>query len=182
MFGQAEPQNIEKIWWTVRGFEALSRIKINFSKTELYPMNISEENAVELAQIFGCQVGHFPFKYLGLPLSYQKLRVRDWEFLIRKVESKLQSWKSRLLSLGGRLTLLNSAISSVPLYSLSTFHVPSTILSRLNRARRKILWQCYGLNQRKYSLINWPQVCLPKNQGGMGVLDLELMNLSLLAK
>lgn len=31
-------------------------------------------------------------------------------------------------------------------------------------------------------MINWAQVCLPKIQGGMGVLDLELMNLSLLAK
>ena len=150
LFAQADPHNVEKIWWMMRGFEALSGIRVNQNKTELYYLNIDRVLAEDLAHVFGCRVGQFPFKYLGLPLSYQKLKVRDWEFLIRKVEDKLQSWKSRILSLGGRLTLLNSAISSVPLYALSTYSIPPSVLLRLNRARRRFLWQGYGLNQRKY--------------------------------
>lgn len=28
----------------------------------------------------------------------------------------------------------------------------------------------------KYHLVNWPSVCTPKDLGGLGVIDLDLMN------
>jgi hypothetical protein len=31
-------------------------------------------------------------------------------------------------------------------------------------------------------MIIWPIVCLPKDQGGLGILDLDVMNISLLSK
>lgn len=44
-----------------------------------------------------------------------------------------------------------------------------------------LLWQ--GTSQkRKYALISWKWVCMPKELGGMGVLDLHSMNISLLLK
>jgi hypothetical protein len=36
--------------------------------------------------------------------------------------------------------------------------------------------------KKKYHLVNWQIVCIPKDQGGLGVLDLEKMNIALLAK
>jgi hypothetical protein len=44
-----------------------------------------------------------------------------------------------------------------------------------------MLWQG-GDNTRKYHLVNWPTVCSPKDQGGLGILDLRNMNISLLTK
>jgi hypothetical protein len=44
-----------------------------------------------------------------------------------------------------------------------------------------MLWQG-GHNSRKYHLVDWDTVCLPKDQGGLGVLDLRVMNICLLAK
>lgn len=35
---------------------------------------------------------------------------------------------------------------------------------------------------KKYHLVSWPVVCLPKSQGGLGVLHLKTMNLALLGK
>ena len=37
-------------------------------------------------------------------------------------------------------------------------------------------------NKKKYHLVSWQNVCLPKDCGGLGVLDLETMNISLLCK
>lgn len=43
----------------------------------------------------------------------------DWQFLIDKIESRLTNWKYQLLSIEGRLTLVNSVLSAIPLYTLS---------------------------------------------------------------
>lgn len=39
-----------------------------------------------------------------------------------------------------------------------------------------------GSGHQKYHLVNWPTICRPKDQGGLGVLDLDIMNISLLGK
>jgi hypothetical protein len=49
--------------------------RINYNKSELVPINIdSQEDIDSFVEIFGCPVGAFPIKYLGIPLHYSKLR------------------------------------------------------------------------------------------------------------
>lgn len=44
-----------------------------------------------------------------------------------------------------------------------------------------MLWQeVVGI--KKYHLVSWPLVCQPKDQGGLGILDLEAMNKCLLGE
>jgi hypothetical protein len=35
---------------------------------------------------------------------------------------------------------------------------------------------------KKYHLVNWEIVCQPLDQGGLGVVDLEVMNICLISK
>ena len=114
---------------------------MNLDKTELYPINLSTPDATEMAQIFRCHLSTFPFKYLGVPLHKKKLTVHDWGFLVDKVGNKLQNWKGQLLSLGGRITLVNAVLSAVPLYAMSLYHVPKTIIAQLDRIRHFILME-----------------------------------------
>lgn len=79
---------------------ALSSIKINFRKTELIPLNISLANEIILADIFGCKVSKLPLKYLGVPLSDNKLSIANWSCIIDKVTKKLQGWVGNLHSIG----------------------------------------------------------------------------------
>jgi hypothetical protein len=49
------------------------------------------------------------------------------------------------------------------------------------RIQREFLWG--GVNGgRKISWVKWSVVCLEKSKGGLGVRDIRLVNLSLLAK
>ncbi|GKC09965.1 hypothetical protein Tco_1001575 [Tanacetum coccineum] len=45
--------------------------------------------------------------------------------------SRLSSWKSNLMSIGGRLTLVKAVLGSMPLYHLSLFRAPIKIIKRL---------------------------------------------------
>lgn len=153
---------VERVWWLMKGFEALSGININLDKTEFFPINLPRTEAQLLASVFGCKIGTFPFKYLGLPLHYKKLMNKDWDYILKKWDNKLQSWHSNLISIGGRKTLINAALSSVSLYALSIFPLPKGILHQLDKKRRKFLWQGNGNNRKGYALIAWEKICTLK--------------------
>jgi hypothetical protein len=58
-------------------FEKLSGLKINFHKSELFCYGAAKAIQNEYAQIFGCNVGSFPFTYLGIPMYHRKLLNKD---------------------------------------------------------------------------------------------------------
>jgi hypothetical protein len=64
--------------WLMVCFEQLSSMKINYHKSDLTPINLEEEEETKyFAKIFCCKIGSRPFKYLGVPLHYDKLRKED---------------------------------------------------------------------------------------------------------
>jgi mannosylglycoprotein endo-beta-mannosidase len=139
------------------------------------------EKAIGYAEILNCATGTWPIKYLGVPVSSSKLHVRDWVPVDEKMLGRLDGWKGSALSLGGRLILLNSSLSSIPTYYMSMHLLPQTILKRMDRTRKKFFWQGGG-EKKKYHLVKWLKITSPKSKGGLGVKDLRKMNLSLLCK
>jgi hypothetical protein len=73
------------------GFENMSGLKINYSESELIPLNLSDNEDNHLAGILGYKIGCLRIKYLGVPLQWKKLRNRDCDFLINKVDKKLDN-------------------------------------------------------------------------------------------
>ena len=47
-------------------------LKVNYSKSVMVPLNISDGNLDQHANLFNCQKGTLPFTYLGLPLGTTK--------------------------------------------------------------------------------------------------------------
>jgi hypothetical protein len=83
--------------------------------------------------------------------------------------------------MGGRVVLLDSVLSATPLYMLSLYKVPVKIKKNLDSIRCQFLWQ--GTSQkRKFALISWKWIYMPKQLGRLGVADLHCMNISLLLK
>jgi hypothetical protein len=48
---------------------------------------------------------------------------------------------AKFLSSGGRLVLLNSVLSSLPIYMMSFFKIPADVLKKLNAIRSRFFWQ-----------------------------------------
>src|SRR6266498_4711991 len=96
---------------------------------------------VEFSQIFGCDVGVLPFRYLGIPMWHKRLRNMDWKHVDERFQKRLSCWKSKLLSVGGHLVLINSVLSSLPMFMLSFFEIPRVVLKRLDFYISKFFWQ-----------------------------------------
>jgi hypothetical protein len=61
--------------------------------------------------------------------------------------------------------------------------IPLQIIEFVNRARRHCLWRkTEDKDEKCYSLAAWDMVCQPKNKGGLGIMDLKLLNQGLLLK
>jgi hypothetical protein len=105
-------------------FELLSGLKVNFHKSMLVGVNISESWLREAASALRCKVGKVPFLYLGLPIGGDPRRLGLWEPVLARIRNRLSGWKSRFLSFGGRLVLLKAVLTSMPVYVLSFFKAP----------------------------------------------------------
>ena len=86
-------------------------------------------------EMFGCQVGEFPIRYLGIPIHFRRLSNNDWLKVQERFEKRLSSWKEKNLSAGGRLTLINSVLSSLPIYMMSFFEIPKGVRKKLDYFR-----------------------------------------------
>lgn len=105
-------------------FEQLSSLKINFHKSEMFRYGDAKEHEGEFSQIFGCEMGSYPFKYLGISMHHCKLRNYEWTEIEERFQKKLSCWKGKMLSIGGRLVLINSVLSNLSMFMLSFFEVP----------------------------------------------------------
>jgi hypothetical protein len=83
--------------------------------------------------------------------------------------------------MGGRLVLINSVLRSLPMFMLSFFEITKGVLEKINYFRSRFFWQ-NDIQKRKYRLTKWSMVCQPKDQGGLGIQNLEIQNQCLLSK
>ena len=106
---------------------------INFDKSDLYCFpNMPMFKQEGLARQLQVNLVQNPSKYLGLNFKLRGNRVTDFQFLVDKLQSKLQGWKANLLSQAGRTTLITSVLQTLPLYTFSYFKVPETICKKMD--------------------------------------------------
>jgi hypothetical protein len=60
--------------------------------------------------------------------------------------------------------------------------IHQTVIKHLDKYRKHLLWRGSNLSDKKPSKAAWHMVCLPKNEGGLGVIDLSVQNDALLTK
>jgi hypothetical protein len=165
----------------LQAFTQSTGLKVNHAKSCLLPINIDEEKATQMAGVFGCQVGTYPFTYLGLPMGTTKPRVEDFSPLVSKIERRISATVS-WLSMAGRATWVDSVVSSIPIYSLCSVKMHVTNLNSIDRARKHGLWRGSDVAGRGKPLLAWEKVTTPKDKGGMGLKNLRIMNEALLIK
>ncbi len=110
------------------------------------------------------------------------MRKDDWWSVINKFRNRIEGWQAKLLSQGGKLTLVNSILTSLPLYFLSVFRAPKWVINHIEVLRRAFFWKEGSAVLGGQCLVRWQLVCRSRKEGGLGVLDLGNMNLALLAK
>ncbi|GJR01764.1 hypothetical protein Tco_0524748 [Tanacetum coccineum] len=117
----------------------------------------------------------------GIKVGGAMYRIISWDDVVAKVSARLSKWKLKTFSIGGRLTLIKSVLTSIPLYHMSIFKVPSGVLKLLESIRRNFFDGVDG-SERKMAWINWNKVLASKKYGSLGVSSFYALNQALLFK
>ena len=73
------------------------------------------------------KIASLSIRYLGIPLAEGRLRARDWQPVMAKIEARLGGWQARLLSRDGRLVLMQSVLAVIPIYLMAIFWMPEGV-------------------------------------------------------
>jgi hypothetical protein len=70
-------------------FEGASGLAANLSKSHIYPINCSDEQISFVRSILSCSIVEFPYTYLGVPLSINRIPKVALQPLVDKVMRRL---------------------------------------------------------------------------------------------
>nr|GEW99327.1 hypothetical protein [Tanacetum cinerariifolium] len=120
-------------------------LKINIYKSKLMGISISHEEVNMTVNLIGCITFTTPFNYLDVKVGAPSSKSYSWDEVLAKISAGLSKWKIKTLSIGGRLTLIKSVLTSLPLYHMSIYKVPMGVLNRMESIRRRL----YALESNK---------------------------------
>jgi len=173
--------NVFTIKTILRCFELVSGLKINFHKSKLASINVDRNTLGTYAKTLNCNTMRIPFKYLGLEIGGNPRKVQFWEPIANKKNARLSTWKGRFLSMAGRICLIKSVFTSIPLFYLSFFKAPVLVCNIIKCIQRRFLW-AWGRDNRFIPWVSWDKICKSNEEGGLGIKDIRKFNYALMAK
>lgn len=164
------------------GYEKISGQLINKANSSYYMhCNVATSLVQTVGDITGLTKGSFPFIYLGCQIFYTMRRKDYYDDLIKKVKAKLHSWKEKLLSYGGKATLISSVLQSMSVHLLSLLDPPKNILEHLHKLFARFFWSKKEEGRSRH-WSSWQKLCLLKEEGGLGFRSLFDVSRALFAK
>ena len=103
-------------------------------------------------------------RYLVFLILHRGRAVINFNFVIDRVQAKLDGWKSKLLYHAGRLVLLKFVALPIPNYYIQCVALPSKVCNSIDKFYRNFLWGSTP-EKKKLHIVNWHKVTLPKEIG-----------------
>ena len=160
----------------IEKYNAVSGLKLNMLKTEaliLGPLRLQMDLKKDIC---GINIATDTVKYLGFHLGsdLEKCYTFHWNEKLKKVESLLNMWKQRSLSLIGKILILKSLALPKLTMSFTLLPVKNDIIIKIKRLFFNFIWKSKDRIKRN-TLIGSYQ------DGGLQMIDVELYEKSLKA-
>ena len=164
-------------------FALMSGLALNYNKSAFISWKADDFSWVnDMAMNVGCLHVRPPFSYLGFPLGANFNTYAAWKPILKNIENRLASWKIRLLSRAGRLTLIKCVLNCLPVYFMSLFKMPKIVAAKIVKMQRRFFWGGLNAESKLCPTVRWADIQLPKELGGLGIGNIMHKNLILLFK
>lgn len=169
LFSRGDDQSLKVLKGVMDEFSLVSGLQLNHRKSSMFLDGVTDRVKRKLLDIWGCNEGCFPVRYLGIPLSPKKLKVQEYDSLILRMTEKVQSWRAKLRSFAGRLQLVKSVLMSIQRFWSAILPLPIVVVRKVERICRNYLWS--GVAEGRKALFAWKLVCQEYKSGGLQIKE-----------
>ncbi|CAJ2678215.1 unnamed protein product [Trifolium pratense] len=157
-------------------------MKIDISKAfDTLEWSFFVERAIPLARLniiasfLGFNFGILPFIYLGVPIFKGKPKSCHFQPIADNVKAKLSAWKASLLSIAGRVQLVQSVVYGMLNHTMSIYSWTVNLIKTVEGWIRNFIWSG-DINKWKLVNVSWNKVCRPISEGGLGIRSMSSLN------
>lgn len=172
LFSRGDLGSIKLMYEKFQQFSDATGLKENPLKCQVYKGGVQSEDKQQILEFLGYGEGELLVKYLGLPLSVNKLSVMQCKPLIDKITSRINTWMARTLSYAGRAQLIKAVLASMQACWAQVFILPQKVIKLIESICQSYLWSGSATITRR-ALVAWEKVCLPKSAGGLNLVSLQ---------
>jgi len=146
--------NIREVMQFFEEYGSYYRQIINSNKSKLYTVYMPLSRRRAITSLTGFIQGSIPFSYLGLPLFKGKPKAIRLKTIIDNIIAKMGTWKGRLLSIMGRVQLVNVVISNMLVYYFLIYKWPNSLLTMLSKHIRTLYGVVIDEQNRKCTVLS----------------------------
>jgi len=182
--GQANLHEAQNIHRAIYDFCNQSGQISNLNKSSiLFSKNVPDHIKNDIRGVFPVPDLQPNTLHLGHPLIFNhKDRNKAYAFIKNKFHAKFTTVKANKLNHAGRLTYIQSVLSSIPVYYMSTILFSKTFIEDLTTIIKRFWWS--GIQEESSTkpihFRSWEDICQTKTNGGLGIRNLHLVNKSLI--
>jgi hypothetical protein len=179
IFCKATKVNIRRILEIFNTYGEASGQLVNQNKSKYYAGAVSPTRLNVITTMLGFSMGSVPFMYLGCSIFEGKPKAIHFQDIADIIKVKLSTWNGSLLSIMGRVQLVNSII-----HGMLVFHIylwPAALLKKVDAWIQNFIWSG-DISTRKVCTVGWKFVCRPLASGGLGIRSVASINESLILK
>ncbi|KAL5574782.1 hypothetical protein UlMin_016481 [Ulmus minor] len=122
-------------------YEKASEQSINFDKSALsFSPNTGEMDREDICAMFGVTQVEGHDMYLGVPIFSMRNKRLQFGYIRDRVFKKLQGWKEKNFSQGGKEVLLKVVIQAISIYAMSCFIISNGTVKEIEAACARFWW------------------------------------------
>lgn len=141
LFCRASSSQVNLVMETLNNFCEGSGLKVNLEKSKAMcsPM-ISRTRRDELSNLSAIDFVNDLGSYLGFPLIRGRASKKHYSLVVERVQRHMASWKGMLLNKAGKVCLIKSVLSSIPIYPMQTHLHPTSICRQIDTQYGDFVW------------------------------------------
>ncbi|XP_074342591.1 uncharacterized protein LOC141680198 [Apium graveolens] len=141
LFFRATVEEAQCIKGCLKQYEKAAGQQVNFQKSSIHFSNNTTSSMVEaVSQNLQVAFNRESSFYLGLPSYMGRNKMEVFQYVKEMVWNRMQGWKGKILSRGGKEILINLVIEAIPSYVMSVFLLPKSLCDEIEILMNKFWW------------------------------------------
>ena len=159
---------LESTITTLATIEANTGLRVNYDKTLIYRIGSLAGSDAKIYTTKEFKWTNHPFTLLGLTISNDEAQAGNYESLVDKICEVTNVWSKRLLTLMGRVLIVNTLCESLFVYKMSvTTDMPKPLADKITDVIDRFIWKGKRARVARSTLQQ------SRNTGGLRLFDVK---------